>query len=191
MADTQQTKVVPSVTFLSYNSTGMNNVKAQWTNEMCCDLDVDFCAIQEHFKNTKLTQKFFCDKFRDYSCYVIPAHRAPGVDSGRCSGGLTQLSRKTLAVKKDRVTSELYRVQAQVLNFPASRLLWINAYLPTDPGLMGGWDDSELRKCLSEIERVIRVTAHSDVLLSADLNWDTNRKTQFSKVVREFVERSG
>ena len=170
MADTEQNKEVPCVTFLSYNSTGMNSVKAQWTNEICRDLDVDYCAIQEHFKNTKLTYKFFRDKFSEYSTYVIPAHRAPGVDTGRCSGGLTQLSRKTLAVRKDRVISDLYRVQAQVLNFPGSRLLWINAYLPTDPGLMGGWDDSELKKCLSEIERVIRETTHSDVLLSADLN---------------------
>jgi hypothetical protein len=37
-----------------------------------------------------------------------------------------------------------------VLNFPGCSLLGINAYLPTDPGLMAGWDDSELRKCVSE-----------------------------------------
>ena len=90
MADNAQNKEVPSVTFLSYNSTGMNSVKAQWTNEICRDLDVEYCAIQEHFKNTKLTHKFFCDKFSEYSIYVIPAHRAPGVDTGRCSCGLTQ-----------------------------------------------------------------------------------------------------
>ena len=191
MADTTQTKEVPSVTFVSYNSTGMNSIKAQWTNELCRDLEADYCAIQEHFKNTKMTHKFFRDKFSDFNSYVIPAHRAPGVDTGRCSGGLTQLSSKTIAVRKDRVICQSYRVQAQVLNFPGCNLLWINAYLPTDPGLMAGWDDSELRKCLSEIERVIQGTTHSDVLLSADLNWDTSRKTQFANVVKEFVARTG
>lgn len=168
MAASQSTQEVPSVTFMSYNSTGMNTVKAQWTNEAFEDLNVDYCALQEHFKNTKTTNKFFCDKFRDFNSYVIPAHRAPGQDTGRCSGGLTQFSRKTISVKKDRVASEGYRVQAQVLNFHSTCLLWINAYLPTDPGLMAGWDDTELRECLSEIERVIRVTKHSDVLLAAD-----------------------
>ena len=81
-------------------------------------------------------------------------------------------------------------MQAQLLHFPSSSLLWINTYLPNDPGLMRGWDDSELQKCLSEIERVIRETTHSDVLLSADLNWDTERKTQFSNFMKEFVART-
>ena len=191
MAVTDPSEEVPSVTFMSYNSTGMNSVKANWTNEMCRDLEADYCAIQEHFKNTKSTQKFFCEKFRDYYPYVIPASRAPGVDTGRCSGGLAQLSSKTISVKKDRVICRTYRVQAQVLNFPGCNLLWINAYLPTDPGLKAGWDDSDLRSCLSEIDRVIRETRHSDVLLSADLNWDKERKTQFANTVKEFVDRSG
>ena len=121
---------------------------------------------------------------------MIPAHRALGVDSERCNGGLAQLSSKTFSGRKDRVTCKTYRLQAQVLNFPGCTLLWINAYLPTDPGLMAGWDDSDLRSCLSEIDRVIRETVHSDVLLSADLNWDMSRKTQFANIVKEFVDRS-
>ena len=153
-----QTKEAPSVTFLSYNSTGMNSLKAQWLNEVLNDLEVDYCALQEHFKNTKNTEKFFREKFNKFSSYVFPAHRAPGADSGRSSGGLTQFSSKCLNVKKDRVKSESYRVQAQVLNFPSISLLWINAYLPTDPGLLAGWDDVNLRDCLSEIKRIIRDT---------------------------------
>ena len=45
MAASQSTQEVPSVTFMSYNSTGMNTVKAQWTNEAFEDLDVDYCAF--------------------------------------------------------------------------------------------------------------------------------------------------
>ena len=191
MAPPQQSDAVTSVTFMSYNSTGMNSIKAQWLNEACDDLEVDYCALQEHFKNTKSTDKFFRDKFSKYNSYVIPAYRAPGVDSGRCSGGITQFSRKCYNVKKDGVKNSSYRVQAQVLNFPGTQLLWINAYLPTDPGLMAGWDDTNLCDCISEIEKVIRVTKHTDVLLAADLNWDPVRNTQFANTVKDFVTRSG
>ena len=188
MAPDQQSD---SVTFLSYNSTGMNNMKAKWLCEALEDLEIDYCAIQEHFKNTKSTDQFFRDKFSEFNSYVIPAHRAPGVDSGRASGGITQLSRKCYTVKKDRVKTQGYRVQAQVLNFPGTSLLWINAYLPTDPGLMAGWDETNLLDCLSEIEKVIRDTRHSDVLLSADLNWDPVRRTEFANTVKDFVGRTG
>ena len=188
MAPDQQSD---SVTFLSYNSTGMNTMKARWLCEALEDLEIDYCAIQEHFKNTKSTDQFFRDKFSEFNSYVIPAHRAPGVDSGRASGGITQLSRKCYNIKKDRVKTQGYRVQAQVLNFPGTSLLWINAYLPTDPGLMTGWDETNLLECLSEIEKVIRDTNHSDVLLSADLNWDPVRRTQFANTVKDFVGRTG
>ena len=63
--------------------------------------------------------------------------------------------------------------------------------MPTDPGLMARWDDSDLRSCLSEINRVISEIVHSDVLLSADLKWDKGRKTQFANIVKEFVDRLG
>ena len=159
MAPSQQSD---SVTFMSYNSTGMNTMKAQWLCETLENLEVDYCTVQEHFKNTKTTDKFFRDKFSDYTSYVLPAYRAPGQDSGRCSGGITQLSRKCFNVRKDRVKSDSYRVQAQVLNFPGSSLLWINAYFPTDPGTMSGWDDTSLLACLSEIEKVIRVILSID-----------------------------
>ena len=84
MAASQESGAVNSVTFMSYNCTGMNSIKAQWICEVLEDLEVDYCAVQEHFKNTKTTDKFFRDKFSKYNSYVFPAHRAPGVDSGRC-----------------------------------------------------------------------------------------------------------
>ena len=51
----------------------------------------------------------------------------------RCIAGIAQLSKSDVAVRKDRVMNGSKRIQAQVLNFPTSRLLWINAYLPNDP----------------------------------------------------------
>ena len=137
MAATAPSEEVPSVTFMLYNSIGMNSVKAKWTSEMCWDLEVVDCAIPEHFKNTKLTQKFCYEKFCEYNLFVIPAHRSPGPDTRQCSGGPTQFSRKTIGARKDRVICKTFRVQAQVLNFPGCRLLWINAYWPRPHGKMG------------------------------------------------------
>ena len=134
MAPTTLTEEVDnSVTFMSWNSTDFNQVKSQWLTNICDEKSVFFCSIQEHFKTENLSDKFFRDKFRQFNSYVIPGHCPAGQDSGRASGGLAQLSRKEIAVKKDRVLTKNYRVQAQMLNLPSSKLLWINTYFPTDP----------------------------------------------------------
>ena len=91
-------EVMDTVTFMSYNSTGMNMVKCQWINEICSENNVDYLAIQEHFKCTKTTDKYFRDNFRDYYSNVKSGYRPPGQDSGRARAGLAQLSRKYLAV---------------------------------------------------------------------------------------------
>ena len=59
------------------------------------------------------------------------------------------------------------RIQAQVLNFPSSRLLWINAYLPTDPRTIV-FDETELLAVLGDIEAVLDNTHYDDVLISGD-----------------------
>ena len=85
---------------------------------------------QEHFKNSETTDKFFRDKFPSYYSVIVPGHRSAGQETGRAKAGLGQLCRKKLAVKRDRVTSKHYRVQAQVLHLPSTTVLWINTYLP-------------------------------------------------------------
>ena len=79
---TQLQEVSTMATFMSFNSTGMSSVKCQWINEICDENDVDFLAIQEHFKCTKSTDKFFRENYRDYYSYVIPGYRPPGKDNG-------------------------------------------------------------------------------------------------------------
>lgn len=56
---TTDSEVTNLVTFGSYNSTGMDISKAQWIKEIFCEYKFDFFALQEHFKNTKATQKYF------------------------------------------------------------------------------------------------------------------------------------
>ena len=102
---------VDSATFMSYNSTGIDNpVKCRWINNICDEYDVDFLNIQEHFKSSKTTDKYFRSKFPGYYSVIVPGHRSPGQETGRAKAGLAQLCKKSLAVKRDRVTSKHYRL---------------------------------------------------------------------------------
>ena len=64
---------------------------------------------------------------------MIPAYRESGQDCGRAKGGLAQLVSKNVSVRKQRISTKSWRLQAQLLHFGGYRLLWINAYFPTDP----------------------------------------------------------
>ena len=83
------------------------------------------------------------------------------------------------------------RVQAQILNFQASKLLWINAYLPCDPHTVTLKDEDEenLLSVLNEIERILDTASYDDVLMCADMNWDMPRSTGFALTVRRFIDR--
>ena len=72
----------PPVTFMPYNMTGADTVKCQWVREFATDYEVDYCALQEHFKTVKTTEQWFRKQYGDYHTYVVPAYRMPGVDSG-------------------------------------------------------------------------------------------------------------
>ena len=88
------------VTFMSYNPTGADTVKCHWVREVAIEHEVDYCALQEHFKTVTSTEQWFRKQFADYHTYVVPAYRQPGVDSGRGIGGLAQLSLRTSAVPR-------------------------------------------------------------------------------------------
>ena len=88
-----------SVTFLSYNTTGLDSVKVKFSLDICEEYDVNFLAIQEHFKFVN-SDKCFKSGFSEYSGYVIPGHRAPGQFMGRAKAGLAQLCSKHFDVKR-------------------------------------------------------------------------------------------
>ena len=121
---------------------------------------------------------------------MIPAYRPKGQDSGRAKAGLAQLSVKTANVKKTRIVTQSWRVQAQVLDFPTTKLLWINTYLPTDP-LTIDFDESELLGVLSEIDFILDKTLFGDVFWNGDLTWDMSRRSGFSLIMKDFVEKLG
>ena len=180
----------PMVNFLSYNSTGMNTVKASWIRDLLEVTCSHFVGIQEHFKRTKTVDKFFRDNFSDFSSFVVPAHREEGQDSGRAKGGLATLSCKQLKVKCDRFQTKSYRLQAQTLYFPNTRILWINVYFPTDPQTVQ-FDESALLEVIGEIEAVMDCAEYDDCILQGDLNWDSDRQTGFSILMKRFCQRTG
>ena len=116
--------------FLSYNSTGINSIKTNWIRDLCKLTKTDFFSIQEHFRSTKNTDKFFKDQFQDYYSYVIPAVKNENQDSGRAKGGIAQFARKSAKIKIERIMTSNPQIQAQVLVFPNTRIIWINSYLP-------------------------------------------------------------
>ena len=192
MAPTTVSREVSNmVTFMSWNSTGFNTVKSEWLNNIMNEKNVKFCSIQEHFKTAQNSDKFFKTNFRNFCSYVVPAVRPVGQDSGRASGGLAQLTTDDVGVKKERIKTQNFRLQAQILNLPGGRLLWLNTYFPTDPQLVGCYDDTELQAVLAELELILARDDYTDLVWGSDLNWDMRRNTFFANRVKEFVARHG
>ena len=119
-----------------------------------------------------------------------PAVRSENQDSGRPKGGIAQLSRKSLRVQVERIKTNNSRIQAQVLVFPTTRIIWINTYMPTDPQTQT-FDDKELLDVLFEVEHILDSTLFDDCIWQGDLNWDMTRVTGFSSYMKQFLERLG
>ena len=95
-----------TVNFLSYNSTGLSQVKTQWICDLMSTCGASFMCIQEHFKKIKTIQRYFQSEFQTCDSYVLGAYCEEGRDTGRAQGGLAQLSLKSLkGVRKEKLTS--------------------------------------------------------------------------------------
>ena len=178
------------VTFMSYNMTGANTVKCNWVRELATEHEVDYCALQEHFKTVKSTKQWFRKQFGKYHTYVVPAYRLPGVDSGRGRGGLVQLALRDRAVARARLATKSPRLQAQVLTFPTCKILWLNGYMPCDPQLQT-FEDTELLATLAEVESLITENNNCEVVWAADLNFDMRRDNHFTRTVASALTRMG
>ena len=178
-----------TISFMSYNSTGLDTVKIKFSLDICEKYVVDFLSIQEHFKFVN-TDKFFKSGFSNFTSYVIPGHRSPGQMSGRAKAGLAQLCRREHDIKKVRVGTNNFRIQAQVLELPTSRVMWLNTYLPTDPRLQQ-YDDGELQEVQEEVKNILSNEQFDDLVWGSDLNWDPSRNTQFARTLDAFVQELG
>ena len=177
-------KTINDVTFLSYNPTGFGAEKVSWVRDLLTTTNSNFVRFQEHFMSQHGSAlKVFSESFCDYKPFVVPATRQPGQKVGRASGGLAQLVTRSFDLQCDRIESTNSRVQAQIIQFPTFKLLWGNAYFPTDPQ-DGIFDDRELVCVLQEIESIMDKGGYDHVLWGGDINYDPTRNTTFTEIVR-------
>ena len=104
------------VHFPSYNSTGMNDIKAKWIKDISEITNASFIGVQEHFKTVNL-ENSFDNWFPEHKQHIKSGHREIGQSSGRAKGGLLQLIKKTLDIKVRAIKCENFRIQAQLLFF--------------------------------------------------------------------------
>ena len=180
----------PMVNFMSYNSTGLDTVKSAWTRDLCKLTKTDYFSIQEHFMKNKTVNTYFKNQFPDYSTFVIPGFRDKCQDTGRPKGGIAQMSSNKYNIKQTHLPNKTFRVQAQILQFPSTRLLWLNTYFPNDPRTIQ-FNDDDLLAVLKEIEDLLDTTEFDDLLWAGDLNWDPGRQSGFSTTVKRFLDRLG
>ena len=179
------------VKFLSYDSTGMNQVKSKWICELMDTCDASFCNIQEHFKKTKTLQRYFNSEFRECDAVVLPAHREEGRDTGRAQGGLAQLSRKSLGgLRREKVVTGSWRVQAQILHFGDWKLLWVNVYFPTDPRILN-FDEAELLVVQADLQAVLDRGGYDGCLCVGDWNYNARRNSGFARSMSTFLDSVG
>ena len=181
--------ISPYVNFISYNSTGMNDFKAKWINDLIVTTKASFIGVQEHFKTTNLTTSFD-NWFPEHKHFAKPGHRELGQDKGRAKGGLLQLINKSMDIKVKPVKCENFRVQAQLLYFTKMTLLWINVYMPIDAQNLVA-DPLELIEVTNTIESIMDRNKFSDVIIQGDINGNPARQSAHSVHMHDFVTRIG
>ena len=65
---------IPTVNFLSYNSTGISSDKCDFVNKLCYENDIKFVSLQEHFKNNKVTDKYCLALSNQFEPFGIPGY---------------------------------------------------------------------------------------------------------------------
>ena len=175
---------------MSYNSTRLDSEKTDWIRNLMKTCKIDLFQLQEHFKATKTIDSFFRKQFPMCDSFATLGYREPYQDSGRAKGGLAQLVGKAMNMKKEKISSQSWRIQAQVLHIEAYKLIWLNCYFPTDPQTIQ-YDDSELLEVLDEIESILDNNDFDDCIIGGDLNFDNSRRSGFTTVVRDFLSRLG
>ena len=170
--------------------TGADNVECNCILDISQEHDVNYVALQEHFKTVKSKEQWFRVQFKIYSTFVVPAYSQPATDSGRGRGGLAQLSLQSTALAQARVVTKSPRLQAQVLNFSNCKVLWINGYMPCDPQQQT-IDETKLLATLGEVESLVLSNAGCEVVWAANMNYDMRRDNHFIRTVASVLERMG
>ena len=178
--------VVDYISCLSFNPTGLNDVKANLINTILISHDIKICTIQEHFlldKNLHRLKKYF----PQYEIFSLSAYKnTVQINSGRPSGGLAFLYHPSLSKFISRVTCpNSYRVQGLKLNLPNDPYIFINCYFPVD-----NRNDviDDLINVLQDIKYIVdSCEPNCKVVLLGDLNADFSRDTAFVTFLKDFL----
>ena len=174
---------------MSYNSTGLDLQKVNWINDIMDTCDISFFQLQEHFKASKTIESSFNRYFPNHICHVKPGHRENLQGSGRAKGGLAQLCSKSFSVKKEKIVTFHWRLQAQILHFKTYSIMWINCYFPTD-SLAVVYNDQELIEVLAEIEKILDNNTYDDCIIGGDFNFDISRNSWFVNMIKQFLVKT-
>ena len=185
---------IENVFFLSYNTTGFNEQRGEIINDIHNNLGIQNCftAVQEHWLLGKNKSRIKSILPNDLEIFSIGAFKnLVQVRKGRGIGGLAQIWHQSV----DHLVTKLpvpvsNRVQGVTVKLPTANILWVNAYLPCDPGTEH-FDETELRQTLNGILWLINNSDHDNILLSGDFNTDFSRKTRHTDIVKEFVDNHG
>ena len=181
----------PDQLWILCHITQLDTNKIDWIQDLSKTCEIDLLQLQEHFKATKSIETFFKKHFENnFDSYVIPAYREPFQDSGRAKGGLAQLSSKYLKIKKERIKTKSWRLQAQILHIDQYKIIWFNCYMPTDPQTII-YEEVELLPILDEIDKILDNNLFDDCVLGGDLNFDQRRGSGFAACLRDFLDRIG
>ena len=179
---------VSNFSFISQNTDGWSDNKAQTLNFVMETHNINFCFLQEHMQLEKNLYKVH-NKFENFCAFSIPASKTNSrISKGRPSGGLAILYRKSLEqfVSEIRIPDSK-RVQALHFKYKESAYVFINVYLPNDPQC-DNFCDNELLQTLNDINFVFNKYDESvNFILSGDMNCDFSRNTRFVDTVQTFM----
>ena len=96
------------------------------------------------------------------------------------------LSTSVMKVRNERVISNSFRLQAQILNISNMKILWINGYLPND-SISENVDCKEILDTLAEVKRILDTSVYTDVIWIGDFNWDRSRTSRFANIMEKFM----
>ena len=178
-----------TLSFMSQNTDGWSEQKADTLLTLLNTHNVPFCFIQEHMRLSKNLYKIQ-ESFDDFLAFSIPAQKSNNIiNRGHPSGGLSILYRKNLEqYVTEIIVPDSRRVQAIHFKQSNSAYVFINVYFPTDPQCQNFCDD-ELLKTLQDIHYVFNMYNDSvNFILLGDFNCDFARNSGFVQIIRNFME---
>ena len=181
--------VSKTFSFISQNTGGWTNQKANTLSSVMDSHGVSFCCLQEHWRLEKSLYKIQ-KHFSDFCAFSIPAQKKTNIISkGRPAGGLTILYKKNLEeFITEIIVPDSKRVQGIYFEQNDTSFVLINVYFPTDPQ-KNNFCDSELLKTIQDIHYIYNIYDKSDdFILMGDFNCDFLRNNRFVQIVNNFME---